>query len=153
MDEDLAFKPALDLRRLIAEKQVSPVELTELFLRRIDRLDGRLNSHITVTADLAMDAAKKAEQAVVRGDSLGPLHGVPIGLKDSESTAGVRTTNGTLVFKDFVPDEDSVVVERIKGGAVVLGKTNLPENGDLGLQGVGGEQHTGLPNHLRLSQG
>ena len=76
MEDDLAFKSAIELRRLIAEKQISPVELTELFLSRIDRLDGQLNSFITVTDDLAVSIAREAEQAVVRGESLGPLHGL-----------------------------------------------------------------------------
>ena len=133
MDDDLAFTPALELRRLIASKQLSPVELTKLYLDRIDRLDPRLNSYLTVTRDEAMRAAKDAEEAVLHGDTLGPLHGVPVSVKDSELTRGVRTTFGSLVFKDYVPDEDSAVVERVKrAGAIILWKTNLPENGDLG---------------------
>ena len=133
MDNELALAPALELRRLIATKQVSPVELTRLYLDRIDRLDSQLNSYLTVTPDEALVMARAAEDAVVRGDALGPLHGLPTAVKDSDNTKGVRTTQGSLVFKDLVPDEDSIVVERIKkAGAVILGKTNLPENGDLG---------------------
>ena len=133
MDDELAYAPALELRELIATKQVSPVELARLYLSRIDSLDGELNSYLTLTEDEALRSARAAEDAVSRGDSLGPLHGLPVALKDSENMAGVRTTNGSIVFKDTVADEDSVVVERIKrAGAVILGKTNLPENGDLG---------------------
>ena len=133
MDDSLAFTSALELRRLVADKHVSPVELTELYLDRIDRLDPRLNSYLTVTRDEAIRAAKDAEEAVLRGDTLGLLHGVPVSVKDSELTRGVRTTFGSLVFKEYVPDEDSAVVERVKrAGAIILGKTNLPENGDLG---------------------
>ena len=133
MDEELAFVPALELRRLIAERQVSPVEVTRLFLDRIEALDPRLNSYLTVAREEAMRSAKAAEEAVQRGERLGPLHGVPISLKDLEMTRGIRTTSGSLVFKDRVPDEDSVVVERVRAsGAIVLGKTNTPEFGLLG---------------------
>ena len=133
MDDELALAPAVELRRLIATKQVSPVELTRLYLDRIDRLDPQLNAYLTVTPDEALVMARAAEDAVVRGDALGPLHGLPTAVKDSDNTKGVRTTQGSLVFKDYVPDEDSIVVERMKkAGAVILGKTNLPENGDLG---------------------
>ena len=80
-----------------------------------------------------MESARAAEQAVVRGDELGPLHGLPISIKDLEMTKGIRTTGGSLAFKDRVPAEDSIVVERVrKAGAVVLGKTNTPEFGLLG---------------------
>ena len=132
-DSDLAFAPALEVRDLIAAKQVSPVEITELYLRRIESLDPQLNSYLTVTADEAMDAARSAEAAITRGEQLGPLHGVPISIKDLESTNGIRTTGGSLIYKDLVPTEDSVVVERVLGaGAVILGKTNTPEFGLLG---------------------
>ncbi len=100
MDEKLAFAPASELKSLIATKQVSPVELTELYFERIDRLDPSLNSYLTLTRDEAMETAKAAEQAVVRGDELGPLHGLPISIKDLEMTKGIRTTGGSLAFKD-----------------------------------------------------
>ena len=134
MDKDLAFTPAWQLRDLIAEKKVSPVELTELYFDRIDRLDPQLNSYLTLDHDGAMKAAKAAEEAVVRGDRLGPLHGLPIGVKDMEMTRGIRTTSGSLVYKDRVPDADSIVVERIlKAGAIILGKTNTSEFGVIGI--------------------
>ena len=132
-NEDLAFTSTTELRALIAAGEVSPVEVTEQYLTRIDRLDSRLNSYLTVTADEAIDSARRAEEAVARGDDLGPLHGVPISIKDLELTRGIRTTGGSLAFADRVPDEDSVVVERVRAaGAVILGKTNTPEFGLLG---------------------
>ena len=132
-DDELAFTPALELRRLIAEKEVSPVELAELYLRRIERLDPQLNAYLTVSADEALSSARAAEQAVAAGETLGPLHGVPISIKDLELTKGIRTTGGSLIFKDRVPEEDSIVVERVRNaGAVILGKTNTPEFGLLG---------------------
>ncbi|MCZ6789451.1 MAG: amidase family protein [Chloroflexi bacterium] len=132
-DSDLTFAPAWKLRQLIGEKRVSPVELTELFLRRIEELNPTLNAYLTVAADQALESAREAEAAVQRGDSLGPLHGVPISIKDLATTKGIRTTRGSLLFKDFIPDEDEVQVQRIRGaGAVILGKTNTPEFGHLG---------------------
>jgi aspartyl-tRNA(Asn)/glutamyl-tRNA(Gln) amidotransferase subunit A len=133
MDEDLAFAPALTLSEKVAAKEVSPVELTELFLRRIERLDGRLNSYLTLVHDEAMAAAKVAEEAVMHDDALGPLHGVPISLKDMQMTRGIRTTQGCAVYGDRIPTADSAVAERVRGsGAIVLGKTNTPEFGMLG---------------------
>ena len=130
---DLAFTPAWQVRDMIASKELSPRELTDLFLDRIDSLDPRLNSYLTVTADLARETAAAAEQAVTRGDDLGPLHGVPISIKDLEFSKGIRSTMGCYVFRDHVPDEDSVVVERVRqAGAIILGKTNTPEFGQSG---------------------
>ena len=130
---DLAFAPAWQIRDMIAGKELSPRELTDLFLDRIDSLDPRLNSYLTVTADLARESAAAAEEAVTRGDDLGPLHGVPISIKDLEFSKGIRSTMGCYVFRDHVPDEDSVVVERVRrAGAIILGKTNTPEFGQSG---------------------
>jgi Asp-tRNA(Asn)/Glu-tRNA(Gln) amidotransferase A subunit family amidase len=129
-DADLAFTPASKLREMVASRAVSPVELVELYLRRIERLNPTLNAYLTVCADEALTSAKAAEQAVRQGSDLGPLHGVPIAIKDLELTKGVRTTAGSLVFVDKVPDYDSIVVERVrKSGAVIIGKTNTPELG------------------------
>ncbi|MCI0440134.1 MAG: amidase, partial [Chloroflexi bacterium] len=133
-DEKLAFAPASELVELIANKKVSPVEVTQLYFSRIERLDSKLNAYLTLTHDEAMRSARAAEQAVMRGGALGPLHGVPVSIKDLEFTKGVRTTSGSLVYKDRIPDEDSIVVERVKkAGAVILGKTNTPE---FGLRGT-----------------
>ena len=103
MDEELAFAPATELLELISTKQVSPVELTELYFNRIDRLDSQLNSYLLFTYEDAIRTARRSEEAVIRGDDLGPLHGLPIPIKDTQMTKGVRTTLGSLVFKDRVP--------------------------------------------------
>ena len=133
MTDDLAFKSAYQIRQLIAKKHVSPVEIVEMFLNRISSLDLKLNSYITVAYDEALKDAKNAERAVLRGVEIGPLHGVPISVKDLELTKGIRTTSGSLVFNDRVPGVDSIVVQRIKAsGAIIIGKTNTPEFGYLG---------------------
>ena len=132
-DISLAFTPAWRQRDMIAAKQVSPVELVELYLRRIDSLNPQLNAYLTVVGDMALGWAKDAEAAVMRGDDLAPLHGVPISIKDLNATKGIRTTNGSLIFKDDVPDADDIVAERIRAsGAIILGKTNTPEMGHKG---------------------
>ena len=115
MSEEFASATATELVHLVRSKQVSPVELVESFLGRIDRLDTQLHSFLLVTRDDAMKSAADAEAAVMRGDQLGPLHGLPIAIKDSQMTGGVRTTQGSLLFKDRVPDNDAAVVERVKG--------------------------------------
>lgn len=133
VDENLAFTSAFEIREMVSSKQVSPVELTQLFYNRIEKLDTQLNAYLTLNYDEAMRLAREAETAVARGDNLGPLHGVPISIKDLELTKGIRTTSGSLHFKDRVPDEDSIVVERVrKAGAIILGKTNTPEFGHKG---------------------
>ena len=115
---------------MVAQQKVSPRELTELYLRRIAAVDGRLHAYVTVAADQAMAVAKRAEEAVARGEALGPLHGVPISIKDLELTAGVRSTMGSAVYRDRVPDVDGYAVARLrKAGAIILGKTNTPEFG------------------------
>lgn len=121
--------PARELAALIREKKVSPVEVVEAALRRIEA-NKHFNAFITVTADAAMEAAKVAEQQVMAGAPLGPLHGVPYSVKDLTLTAGVRTTMGSAIFADFVPQEDAVAVARSKAaGAILLGKTTTPEFG------------------------
>lgn len=129
-EKDLAFTPAWQLKNLLKAKEVSPVELTDLYLRRIEELNPKLNAFITVTADLALAQAKDAERKLARGDSEGLLLGIPICIKDLEITKDIRTTIGSRVFENTVPQQDSVVVERIrKSGAIILGKTNTPEFG------------------------
>ena len=128
--DELAFAPASEVRQLMDSRQVSSVELTEMFLRRIEALNPRLNAYLTVTSDEALAGAANADEAMARGVSLGPLHGIPVSIKDLEVTKGIRSTMGSLIFKDHVPDQDSLVVERVrKAGAVILGKTNTPEFG------------------------
>lgn len=129
-DRELAFTPAYILAKLIAQKKLSPVELTEACLRRIEALNPRLNAFLTVTAEEALQEARQAEKAVMQGKPLGPLHGVPTSIKDLEATKGIRTTKGSLAYKNWIPDYDQLVVERIRAaGAIILGKTNTPEFG------------------------
>ena len=127
-ENELAFATISDLAPKLRSKKISPVELTELALSRIERHDGALNSFITVMAEHARMAAKAAEKAIVAGDYRGPLHGVPIAVKDLYATAGTLTTFGSPLFADWVPDHDAAVIERLKAaGAIILGKTNLHE--------------------------
>ena len=133
MDSDLAFAPATDIQRMIANREISSAELTEFFFQRIDELNPQLNAYLALCPDQAMADARAADEAVRNGDPLGPLHGVPISVKDLELTKGVTTTMGSAVFRDRVPDIDSIVVERVKAaGAILLGKTNTPEFGQSG---------------------
>ena len=113
---------------LVRRKAISPVELTRASLQRIERLNPTLNAFITVTAEQAMAQAREAEDEVRHGRWRGPLHGIPVGIKDNIDTAGVRTTLASAVFKDRVPSADAEVVRRLKAsGAVLLGKQNLHE--------------------------
>ena len=128
MVNDLFFTPATELRRLIDNKQVSVVELTEMFYRRIEDLNPKLNAYLALCPDQAMEQAHTAQDAVQRSDFLGPLHGIPIAYKDLIYTAGVATTCASTILKEFVPNYDAAVVERLRGaGAITLGKLNLTE--------------------------
>src|SRR5262249_41248106 len=121
---------ALTLARQIRTKDVSPVELVDAVLRRIDALQPTVNAFITVTADEAREAARKAEAAVMAGGDLGPLHGVPFSVKDLLFTRGTRSTMGSAIFADQVPAEDAVPVRRLRqAGAILIGKTTTPEFG------------------------
>jgi aspartyl-tRNA(Asn)/glutamyl-tRNA(Gln) amidotransferase subunit A len=132
-DIELAFTPAWQLRQWIGERKLSPVELVEMSLRRIETLNPQLNAFLTVCSDEALATAKLAEQQVIKGDALGALHGIPVPIKDLNRTAGIRTTRGSLIFKDDVPDADDLVVARIRAaGAIITGKTNTPEFGHRG---------------------
>jgi aspartyl-tRNA(Asn)/glutamyl-tRNA(Gln) amidotransferase subunit A len=127
---DLAFTSAADLAAMIARRAISPVELVDLVLARIERSQPTLNAFITVCADEARGAARGAEAALMRGDPLGPLHGVPFAVKDLVATAGVRTTSGSVALADNVPAVDAPAVARLKAaGAILFGKTTTPEFG------------------------
>ena len=127
-DEDLTRKSAIELAALIRSRAISPRELLDAHLTVIERVNPKLNAVVTLAADHARDAAHQAEAAVMRGDELGLLHGLPIAIKDTTRTAGIRTTFGSPLFADHVPDEDAEVVRRLKAaGAVVTAKTNTPE--------------------------
>jgi aspartyl-tRNA(Asn)/glutamyl-tRNA(Gln) amidotransferase subunit A len=127
-NSELAFLPVWKAARLLAQKKLSPVELIETALARIDSLNPKLNAYLTVVADQARAEAKHAEREMRSGRYRGLLHGIPISLKDNIWTHGVRTTAGSKILRDFVPDEDATVVRRLRrAGAIVLGKTNLHE--------------------------
>lgn len=127
---DLSDTSAVELGKLIKAKSVSPVELVRATLDRAERLQPTLNCFITLCGDAAMDAAKAAESEIMAGRYRGPLHGIPYAAKDLVDTAGIRTTYGTLAYKDHVPAQDAVAVARLKqAGAVLFGKTTTPEFG------------------------
>ena len=131
---DIPFLPASQLSRLIHDRTVSPVEAVEAYLDRIDELNPRLHAYLTVCRDEATAAARDAEMALARGESRGPLHGIPFAVKDQLNTAGIRTTSGTPIFNDFVPDHDATVVAKLKAaGAILLGKLNMTEFGTTSL--------------------
>ena len=126
----LAYAPATELAEMVRSRRVSPIEITEAALRRIDASQPLLNAFITVARDEAMAEARLAEEAVARGDDLGPLHGVPFSVKDLVNTRGVRTTMGSLIFEHNVPDTDAISVARLRAaGAIMVGKTTTPEFG------------------------
>ena len=121
---------ALTLARRIRTKEISPVSVVEAVLQRIEALQPTVNAFVTVTADEAREAARRAEAAVMAGEPLGPLHGVPFSVKDLLFTRGTRTTMGSLIFADQVPTEDAVPVRRLReAGAILIGKTTTPEFG------------------------
>jgi aspartyl-tRNA(Asn)/glutamyl-tRNA(Gln) amidotransferase subunit A len=135
-DADLAFASIEEIAALFRKRKLSPVELTKLMLDRIEHLNPKLNVSITVTPELALTQAKKAESELFapRGrkghNDRSPLHGIPMSLKDNIHTQGIRTTAGSKILKDFVPQHDAQVVVMLKeAGAVILGKTNLHEFG------------------------
>jgi aspartyl-tRNA(Asn)/glutamyl-tRNA(Gln) amidotransferase subunit A len=118
----------LGLAVMLRNKSISPVELTKACLARIEKLNPTLNAFVTLTADAAVAQAREAEAEIQRGNCRGPLHGVPIGIKDLIDTAGIRTTAASALFRDRIPTEDAEVVRRVKdAGAVLLGKQNLHE--------------------------
>src|ERR1700730_2274757 len=126
--DDLTRLTIREVAELVRKKKVSPMELTTACLARIDRFNPALNAFITITAESALEQAREAETEVKQGKWRGPLHGVPIALKDLFDTAGVRTTAASGVFKDRIPTEDAEVARRLKAaGAVLLGKTNMQE--------------------------
>jgi len=124
----LPFLTATQLSKLIETKEVSPVEATEAYLDRIEEVDPKLNSYITITGEQALDAARQAEQEIATGMHRGPLHGVPVAVKDQFNTAGILTTGGSSILKDNIPTDDATVITNLKkAGAVLLGKLNMSE--------------------------
>jgi amidase len=126
--EDLCFTPAVKLGEMIRNKLISPVEVVSTFLERIDKINPKINAYCTLVPEMAVQAAKEAESAIMRGGEIGLLCGIPVSIKDVTPVAGVRTTFGSKLYENFIPDVDELIVERLKqAGAVILGKTNTPE--------------------------
>ncbi|MCJ7744542.1 MAG: amidase, partial [Dehalococcoidales bacterium] len=129
-DREIGYMSAFDMAAAIKAKKLSPVEVVEAILARIERLNPKVNAYCTVLAQSARKEAKDAETAVLKRKKLGRLHGVPVSIKDLVFTKGVRTTFGSKIYENFIPPEDAVVVERLKAaGAIIVGKTNTPEFG------------------------
>jgi len=130
MSPDVAHTTAAGLAREIRDGDLSPVEVVDATLERIDERNDRTNAFVTVTDERAREAARRAERAVEAGEPLGPLHGVPVAVKDLDDVAGVRTTHGSKLYEDNVAEENSPFVDRLlDAGAIVVGKTNTPEFG------------------------
>jgi aspartyl-tRNA(Asn)/glutamyl-tRNA(Gln) amidotransferase subunit A len=129
-NNEICRMDAVTLAGHIRAKRLSPVEVIDAVLDRMDKLEPILHAFCTPTPELARETAKRLEADIMAGRPAGPLAGVPVGIKDLVLTKGIRTTSGSILYQDFVPDEDDVVVERLKAaGAVILGKTNVPELG------------------------
>ncbi len=125
---DLTFTPAVELLRLYRARRVSPLEVVEAALARIDAVNPKVNAIVTLVRESALADARRATAALRRGTTLPPLFGIPVGIKDVTPTRGIRTTFGSKLFETHVPDEDALAVERLRAaGAIVIGKTNTPE--------------------------
>ena len=131
---DIPFLTVAELGELIRNGEVSPVEATETYLGRINSFNDEIRAYLTVTDELARQAARDAESEIAAGNYRGPLHGIPVAVKDQIYTRGVRTTGGSPVFDEFVPGYDATVITRLKeAGAVLLGKLNMTEFATTGL--------------------
>lgn len=127
---DLCFLNAVELARLIRSRKASAREVMEAHLRQIARVNPKVNAIVTLTAELAMKKAREADEILARRGPLGPLHGLPVAHKDLFDTKGIRTTYGSRIFQNHIPESDAIIVERIReAGAIALGKTNTPEFG------------------------
>ena len=128
-DDEIAWLDLSTIARLIREQMLSAEQVTQAQLRRIERLDTKLHAYACVTSELALSQARAADQRQAQGQALGPLHGVPIAVKDLCWTAGIPTAAGMQIYKDFVPDQDATVVKRLReAGAVLLGKLQMTES-------------------------
>ena len=126
----LCLRPARELAHLVRAKEISAVELLQSHLDQIERLNPKVNAIVTLVPDAARDRARWLDEKAMRGESLGPLHGIPMAVKDLELTRGIRTTFGSRIYEKFVPERSALFVERLEAaGAVVVGKTNTPEFG------------------------
>ena len=127
-NQEIPFLSATELAGLIQAGEVSPVEATEAYLDRIAAVDGKLNSYITVTGEEALAEARRAEAEIAAGNYRGPMHGIPVAVKDQLNTRGVRTTGGSSILAENVPDEDATAIAKLReAGSVLLGKLNMSE--------------------------
>jgi amidase len=127
---ELCFLPATEMRRRLHSRELSARELMAAHLQQIERVNPTVNAIVTLLPEQAMDAAAAADERQARGEPLGPLHGLPIAHKDLVATKGIRTTFGSPIYRDFVPEEDALIVQRLRAaGAITIGKTNTPEFG------------------------
>jgi amidase len=131
MTSELCFTDAVDLARMLRTKEVSAVEVMIAFLAQIHRVNPQVNAIPTlIDEDVALRAARAADERLASGAAVGPLHGLPHAVKDLVATAGIRTTQGSPIYQDFVPTSDELLVQRLKAaGAIIIGKTNTPEFG------------------------
>lgn len=132
--EDICFMSACDMLDAIKRQELTSEEITETLIERIEKINPIVNAYCTTTFDLAREMAKNADNAVKKGEPLGVLHGIPTSIKDLMMTKGIRTTYGSLLYENFIPEEDDVAVIRLKeAGAVLMGKSNTPEFGHIAL--------------------
>ena len=143
MDDTLAFAPIAELANLIRRGELSPLELTELYLERIEQYDPALNAYLAVTAECARAQARAAEAQIASGTYLGPLHGIPLAFKDLVDVAGLPTTGGSTLLRDNIAAADATIARRLfAAGVVLLGKTHLVE---FAFGGTGVNHHYGTP--------
>jgi amidase len=130
LDSELIFMTAREQAKLIANGEILSEELVNAHLDQIERVNPSVNAMVTMVGDLALKQACEADMARMAGEEMGPLYGLPIAIKDLQATSGIRTTQGSLIYKDHVPTSDALIVERVKrAGAIVIGKSNTPEFG------------------------
>ena len=129
-DTALCYLTATELALKIRSGEISAVETMEAHFAQIEKVNPQVNAIVTLLPEMAMEEARKADEKLERGEEVGPLHGLPVAHKDLVQTKGIRTTFGSLVYQDFVPEEDALLVERLReAGAIMIGKTNTPEFG------------------------
>ncbi|HKH66731.1 MAG TPA: amidase, partial [Reyranella sp.] len=144
-ETDLCYRPATELADAIRAKKLSAVEITSAVLNRIKRLEPKLNAFAYLAAEEAMDAAQAADRKMAKGDPIGPLHGVPVTIKDHEAVRGMQIEYGTYLRHGEVAAADSAMVARLRGaGAIILGKTTTPE---FGWMGVSNSPLTGITHN------
>jgi amidase len=129
-EAEICFLSAVEMARLIRARKMSAREALAAHLKQIERVNPKVNAIVTLVPEMAAEAAAKADEKQARKETLGPLHGLPVAHKDLVDTKGIRTTYGSLLYKDFIPTEDALIVERLRhAGAITIGKTNTPEFG------------------------